>query len=56
MSRSRMFEWYKRFYCGREDVEVDSKRGDHQQAEPVKILKISSLGQKKFAVIVALLF
>jgi len=27
MSRSRVFEWHKRFQEGREDVEVDSKSG-----------------------------
>jgi len=37
MSRSREFEWHKWFQDGREDVEVDFKAVDHQQAEPVKI-------------------
>jgi len=27
MSKSRVFEWHKRFQGGREDVEVDSKSG-----------------------------
>ena len=40
MSKTRLFEWHRRFKEGREQVEDDHRVGGYPQAEQMKMLSV----------------